>query len=128
MIRLLFVDDDLSRHKFADDAFSDGFNVWHAYNVEQAKKLVQEKDFDIICLDHDMADDGSSGADVAYAIVNRRNTTGYQPSFVWVHTWNPSGRQRIEGILAGYVRHGSAMFSAAMAQSVAKLTRAMVKS
>jgi len=121
-MRILFVDDEALRHERANRAFA-GHEVTHAYTVDAARHKVLTKAFEVICLDHDMADDGTSGADVARSIVARVAGGGWAPKFVWVHTWNPVGRQRIEGILAGYVRHGSAMFTEQSAESVARMLR-----
>jgi CheY-like chemotaxis protein len=126
-LQVLFVDDDNERHAVADAAFdSAGFDTWHARTVSDAIRLVRTRRFDFVCLDHDMADDGTNGTDVAKAIVER---TDWRPRFVWVHSWNHWGVQRILGILHdGHVRCGAAMFSSNAAVDAALRMQGIMES
>ena len=120
---VLFVDDNPTRHDVATEVFK-GFDLWHARTVEEAIRLVQTKRFDFVCLDHDMADDGTSGADVAKAIVERED---WRLRFVWVHSWNHWGVARILTILVGGgVPCAAQMFSFHAAESSALRMGGMV--
>lgn len=108
-MRILFLDDMRVRH--------DEFNppaeheLWRAWNGEQALKLVAEKTFDVMFLDHDLADDhydehrtgnrgfsqSVSGTEVAKAIAELPSDR--RPKFVVVHSWNSIGGPRMRRIL-----------------------------
>lgn len=117
-MRILFVDDDDTRHDIAAKAFK-AHEVWHARDIDVAIHMLAAREYDLVCIDHDMADDGRTGVDVATALVAQP----WEPRFAWVHSWNPVGQQRIADVLSGKVRHGIRAFSGDACVSVSQIVR-----
>lgn len=115
-MRILFLDD----MKIRQESFEmqiivhlDDVHVedWRAWNGEQALKRLEERDYDVMFLDHDLGDDqysehrdgvrvvskALSGTEVAEAIallpVERL------PKLVVIHSWNRYGADRMADIL-----------------------------
>lgn len=91
--------------------------VFHAHRFFEAVKLVQQHEFDIMCLDHDLGDKDPANADRAptfhgYAGGAPKHLTGADfcdwlvqsgniPDTVWIHSANPAGAKNMELALRG---------------------------
>ena len=111
MKKVLFLDDEKERHDLADVIASDySVKVYHAYSAPKAKRLLAEQSFDLVCLDHDLGEDGAgTGMTVAREIVGR----GLFP-LTLIHSWNIPAARSMKGVLSdGGVPVFAATFSAA---------------
>lgn len=94
---ILIVDDDLERR----DAFRralgkmPGVYLFFADNPEDGIRMIRARAYDLIFLDHDLADMHMTGWDVACCLYG---TVNYH-SYVWVHSWNPEGAKRMDEVL-----------------------------
>ena len=101
-MKVLFLDDDLNRHKMFKAEFGDGSN--EITYVETAKEAIDQliyNDFDSIFLDHDLGGqiyqesiDGS-GWEVAKYIADNLS---YKPIII-IHSMNPAGAVRMCHVL-----------------------------
>lgn len=98
-ITILFVDDDQNRHDLIRKVFFfSGFSVVHTTTADNAILLIQERSFDIICLDHDMGE-GKNGKDVAKVVAMSAVDQSKFPMFVWIHSWNIVAAREMQSIL-----------------------------
>lgn len=106
-MRILFLDDDRRRHElFREWAQAKGqMNVTHAYTADGAAEYMAENDYNLVFLDHDLADEhyGSGlgerpgdGTGLARWMVDHWRSSGR----VVVHSWNPDGAGRMVALLA----------------------------
>lgn len=120
-MKILFVDDMDSRHEsfnYQLDHYEDKLGAVHdvvcVYSGDEALKIIAAENFDVMFLDHDLADvhyaehllddphvlesPEISGTDLAIAVallpLNR------QPSNVVIHSWNRHGAKRMRGIIS----------------------------
>lgn len=78
-----------------------------ARNVEEAKKLLSEKEYDVVFLDHDIdfscdqptGPDEPTGTDLAWWMCN--NFKNMHTTIV-IHSFNSAGAQRMKNILLGF--------------------------
>lgn len=120
-MKVLFVDDMEMRHsEFDRQILEMGLNgeweIWRAYDGERGLKLIKEQKFDVMFLDHDLADihyvegnggkmvlnDRVSGTELAEAVANLPEEM--KPSVVVVHSWNSAGRKRMMSILKNHTQ------------------------
>lgn len=111
-VRVLFLDDDPSRHEYAHEWLSKILDVpglllqvHHVYSSAQAIKVLENEDFDAISLDHDLEEihytnnkgdwEERTGQDVANWLAKDQTK-----SLVIVHSWNPEGAQKMVHTLA----------------------------
>jgi hypothetical protein len=100
--RLLFLDDDSMRHEWADEFYS-LYDVHHAYNIAQFRKALERHHFEVVSFDHDI--DGPphapsvrfTGVTCAEWMIQQHPDR--HPDECIVHSWNPSGGDRIEATL-----------------------------
>jgi hypothetical protein len=72
----------------------------------EAIRLLDEETVEEISLDHDLGDAGSpemTGYDVALHLAERAFAGKTVPAQVSIHTANPVGRDRIEGVIRRYL-------------------------
>ena len=109
-LRILVLDDDRERHNWFERAYAD-HEVWHVYNVEDLRKRMNQLPrFDLVQLDHDLgeSENGLRAADFIATVLEERK----RPLKCVVHSWNPSGAQRMlrslldGGLLAVYQPFG----------------------
>lgn len=100
-MRVLFLDDDSSRH--------DGFKrlVTGAKHVYTAKQAIAELDryrYDLVCLDHDLKSEHIDAANASFLMEDtglsvcihmRSLPEERRPKYVVVHSWNPVGGARM---------------------------------
>jgi len=107
-MRILFLDDDLKRHK-AFSMQTIGCNVKYVMTAKECMlALFNDEPYDLVCLDHDLGgktfqeEKSNSGTEVAEFIRLKLPQKQY-PKKIIVHSWNPQGAQRMmrELILAG---------------------------
>ncbi len=108
--RILFLDDMRERQEsFQRQLVGTGLSSpWCAWDGEQAQKLIAEKDFDVVFLDHDLADDqyaehksgivtvaskALSGTEIADQIAALPKAR--RPKLAVVHSWNRYGANRM---------------------------------
>ncbi|HWA29154.1 MAG TPA: cyclic-phosphate processing receiver domain-containing protein [Lacunisphaera sp.] len=97
--QLLFLDDETMRHDWADKVYAE-YEVHHAYNFEQFKKALARINgpFDVVSFDHDIAgmpfehNVEVTGLTCADWMIARPE---FHPRACIVHSWNPSGAQRL---------------------------------
>lgn len=103
-MKILIVDDEQWRHDLYNKAYI-GNEVVSVYSSDDAIKKLQEQTFDVIQLDHDLADehyqnlDGQhekTGYDVACYI---EQNPGLWNIKVVIHSLNPAGRNRMYAAL-----------------------------
>jgi len=112
-MKILFVDDmDARRESFDKQLdlltrWDIPYEVWYAWNGEDAQKLISEKTLDVMFLDHDLSDDqyvehsdgilreskNISGTELARQVVAL--PVERQPKLVIVHSWNKYGAERM---------------------------------
>lgn len=131
MKTILIVDDQPERHEgflriFSDNAFS--HTLYHAWTYIQAIDMMRTKEFDLICLDHDLGDldDGQEAVTVnspnfklnykpdfyidsfcqTRSYYDGRDicewmveSLKYSPSKILIHSWNPDGAAEMARIL-----------------------------
>ncbi len=89
ILRILIVEDGPERQEILKKLFKD--HAWIlVHTAERAKRLLSVYDFDLICLDFDLAGPGH-GDDVAAFIAKSRNGKAK----VLVHSMNAPGANRI---------------------------------
>jgi len=85
----------------------DGWDVARSY--EDAIRMLSRTDYPIVSLDHDIAsfrEDGRemTGYDVALWLAERKMNGEYVPPDVRVHSANPVGGPRIQGVIDRYLK------------------------
>ena len=107
MIRILFLDDNTNRHGTMHEN-SIGAVVDHVYNAGEAIDHLERKEYDLIMLDHDLAEDPDlanstpTGLDVAEHMA--RHLIQHSDTPVVIHSLNAPGAQNMMNALlnAGY--------------------------
>jgi CheY-like chemotaxis protein len=113
-MRILILDDDLTRHKTFARNLKD-HDLTHVHTYDEAVKAARENEkFDVFFLDHDLNDFphfSSVGPPSMYGGV--RELTGEDftrwitaklppaklPNMVWIHSYNPDGAKRMRQTL-----------------------------
>jgi hypothetical protein len=101
MLKILFLDDSMTRHNFlcgkkhspmlcwkVHKCHNSVFRVTHVYTAEQAIAALQSEKFDMVCLDHDLTinrPDLNNGLVVAQYIVDMPEPI---ESDIKIHSWN----------------------------------------
>lgn len=126
-MRVLIVEDDDSRMLVFDVVFERD-DVTRAYDAARGVWWLERAEFDLVMLDHDLVgssydrDRGvylNSGQEVAKAIARME-----KPPPAIIHSWNPTGAQQMEMILARRgVRHMVAPFGSNTGCDVALFMR-----
>jgi hypothetical protein len=96
-LRVLILDDDRERHDWFDRHYA-GHAVWHVYTVEQMRSTMKrEIRFDVAQLDHDLgeSENGLRAAEFIARTLEERK----RPLNCVIHSWNPTGAQRMLGEL-----------------------------
>jgi CheY-like chemotaxis protein len=101
-MKVLFLDDDLNRHKQFKANFGDESNtITYVETAEDAIKALTDSEFDSIFLDHDLGGQyyvdstEDSGWGVAKWIADN---LGYKPIII-LHSLNPAGAIRMYNVL-----------------------------
>lgn len=101
--RILFLDDNKYRHKTVKS------HLLHdeAYTVEDAVRLLQEKKYDAVFLDHDLGGEemvSSDREDTGMTVAKWMVENKYETKLVVVHSCNPGGAANMTSLLrqAGY--------------------------
>lgn len=84
-MKILILDDCGVRHDLCDRLLGDEHDLTHTYTVEQAIARLDEREFDLAMLDHDLG-----GPHTGKVVARHIAKTGH-PEFVLVHSWNPVG-------------------------------------
>jgi CheY-like chemotaxis protein len=108
-MRILFLDDMETRHKHFRRTSLGNVEIVPAWTADEAIKLLQEQEFDIVSLDHDLTelqtlgfmDAEKTGYSVACFIAEMPEEK--RPKVVVVHSLNPSGAVRMMQALEGKV-------------------------
>ncbi len=74
------------------------------YTAEECMKILQEKEVEVLSLDHDLGTD-KTGYDVLCWIEEQVFVYGYEPPIILLHTANPVGRQRMAQCISGIKNH-----------------------
>lgn len=105
MNRILFLDDDHSRHLYASEYFI-GHDAYHAYTVAEAVFYLKNVErFDLAFLDHDLGGEQmfpsgpGTGTEVAEFISHMGEED--RPKVVVVHSYSPAGAKRMVEVLRG---------------------------
>lgn len=100
-MRILVLDDEKYRH----DCFANnlaGHEVWHVYTARDGLYALQQRKYDMVCLDYDLVDEKRPGRLVAQRIADMPESE--RPETVLIHSWNPPGAQEMAAILRGKVK------------------------
>lgn len=80
---------------------SDNYTIYHADNVEDAKILFDEHDFDLYLLDHDLggeqmvdSSEDNTGYQFAKWMAEERDINGLDAK-IYIHSLNPTGAENI---------------------------------
>lgn len=96
-LRILVVDDDLIRHEqFL--ANNRDYDIVSTYSSSAAISIFDNGEFDLICLDHDLGEDGDIIPLVKY-IAQCFAEGKKKPVPILIHSMNPVGAANIEGYL-----------------------------
>lgn len=106
ILKVLIVEDDPNRMRIFRQLFASEEVVW-AQNVTEGIEWLQSTRFDLVMLDHDLADEHYENLDHAATVasgtgreVAQHMTTMVEaPPFAFVHSWNPTGARAIGDIL-----------------------------
>ncbi len=95
-MRILFLDDDPSRHRLFQERTSSE-QVEHVWNAAEAIEALQRETFDVVSLDYDLSRSGDAltGYDVAQRLVETPNRS----AIILIHSDNHGGAQRMIEIL-----------------------------
>jgi hypothetical protein len=105
----------MQRGLYVDDirnipaSYQNDNEVWDlARNYDQAIKMLQITDYDMLSLDHDIAswnDDGRemTGYDITLWLAQRKIDGLYTPPEIFVHSANPVGVRNMNAVLDRYV-------------------------
>lgn len=104
-MRMLFLDDQEYRHQVIRQNTT-GYEIDHAYDAEQALRLMRSNEYDVVLLDHDLdggnytlvQDQEKNGTYVARKMMEESLCDG---SVIYVHSLNPAGRANMVSILHG---------------------------
>ena len=117
---ILFVDDMISRHSIFRGLLPDGHNVTYVFSFEEAKEAISTKTFDLVFLDHDLAEDHygkdsadgqGTGYDIALLMVEKLATQA-KPLTVLIHTMNHVGSKRMLNVFLDSNKHNNTKFKA----------------
>lgn len=105
-MRILFLDDDVSRHEYFMKLYGKGSfsnHVVAVWNVEEAKEALDTlEQFDAVCLDHDLSGRvyEASGPTTGYAVAQHivQMPKEKQPPLVFIHTMNPMASKMMLGV------------------------------
>lgn len=102
-MRILFVDDELVRHKKIEQALFDfDHELVHACGVEEAFTFIKDDvAFDIISLDHDM---GPNNNDTGYYLIQKlcndiQCVEKMKAATIFIHSFNIGGALNMRGYL-----------------------------
>lgn len=103
MKRGLYVDDDMiHRHP----PVSPDIQWDRAFNFHQAIYMMEQTDYDVVSLDHDIAsfygNKEMTGWDVLQWMICQKLDEKHSPETVCVHSANPIGRQKMEADISRY--------------------------
>lgn len=105
--KALFLDDERWRHASFDKRHRDSHDVFHAYTIKQFTKLVAEHTFELISLDHDLADPEFFVSPGGVTLARAAEETGMDAvealgvlvapgsAAVIVHSWNVPAANRM---------------------------------
>ena len=109
-MKILVLDDDPDRHHTFKQILS-GHQVTHVTSVDKCVAALKDHRFDLVFLDHDLADFSNenyvvgmygyqelTGTDVARFMANDL-PIAQRPHEVIVHSWNPDGAKRMVSTL-----------------------------
>lgn len=112
-MKILFLDDMPERHVKAKSVLI-GHELMHAMNCDEAKEMMLKHKFDVVSLDHDLAEEHyqpwggygeapasrltKSGTEVAQWMATELPSS-HRPPLVLLHTLNHSGAERMQAIL-----------------------------
>lgn len=85
--RMLFLDDEDWRHRLADERYGQRFDVFHCRTVAQVRASLHHDKFDVVSLDHDLAE-RLTGMHAVEALCEMPQFK--RPDTVVVHSWNVS--------------------------------------
>jgi hypothetical protein len=94
--RLLFLDDEYWRHNTADERYGQKFDVFHCLTVSQLSAAIEGERFDVISLDHDLAE-AKTGMHAVRAVCELPSWK--QPGQVIVHSWNQPAAENMVSYL-----------------------------
>lgn len=91
-MRILFLDDDETRHKHAASELI-GHDVHHVRTAQRAIETLKSHEFDLAMLDHDLGGEqhGASHERSGYVVAEAIPTMDRPPRMVIVHSFNAPG-------------------------------------
>jgi hypothetical protein len=112
-MKILILDDDLDRHHSFARLFTPKHSTLHVQSVAKCVEALRETRFDVVFLDHDLADFCDENTEVG--MYGSRDLTGVdvalfmakdlpedrRPGEIIVHSWNPAGAKRMVETLQG---------------------------
>lgn len=103
-MKVLFLDDNLERHKEFAKGFGDDSNeIWYVETASDAIEVLNEIKFDSIFLDHDLGGEYfvPSGDGTGYEVAEwLSENLDYNPIII-IHSMNPSGAVNMKNKLSG---------------------------
>ena len=97
----LYLDDLRTPEIVGDTGFDEPDAEWVVVrSYHDAVSLLKLIEFEVVSLDHDLGTD-KSGYDVLVEILEGRTK---MPKDIWIHSWNPVGRARMEAAITAHRR------------------------
>lgn len=101
-MRVLILDDDMMRHKIFNQKLI-GHVVTNVYTSKEAIDELENEDWDIVFLDHDLGGKiyVESGENTGYEVAQwLNNNPSKQPKRIVIHSYNPTGAQNMKQLLS----------------------------
>jgi len=123
-MKILFLDDSDMRHAFIQRVLAGaGHTVDHVETVDEACVAMAAGSYDMVFLDHDLADPNSTGEDVTRWMASSPKAKPVKQ--VIVHSANPLGAQKmVDCLRAAGFNTGSAPFGLADFNGIVQQLRA----
>lgn len=99
MTNVFILEDSLERIKLFKEVLENKFDLTFSANVEEAKKLLQAKKYDVVFFDHDLDDKifvNSNDPNTGYQLAKWIEEKGMRFDQVVIHSLNPVGAERIK--------------------------------
>ena len=98
-LKVLVLEDNTERLKWFKDTFFN-YELSIAMTAETAGYAIMKNEFDLIFIDHDLADETSTGLDFAKVLAEEieAGRVSNDPS-IYIHSMNPIGAKNIKSVL-----------------------------
>jgi CheY-like chemotaxis protein len=104
MMKILVLEDDPQRQRSFKNWAYQGHDLTIVSTVGEAIKELEQSDFDVVCLDHDLGGQtyvqSMGKEETGYLVaVWLANNPDRQPRNIILHSLNPAGRENMKGVL-----------------------------